>query len=230
MSSVTVAPEFVSQAAGQLENLGSALNAAHATAAAPTTGVLAPAADEVSAAITALMNSSAQEYQALSAQAATFHSKFVGLLSGVSGAYVATEAASTNGLSSQSAAETPTISSLFERYVATIDAAEVRTLNYALTAEKLSIEDIRELEEAARLMGLNSGAGAYSSTEAANVNTPLGTVTIPGIPGVPATIPGLEKELNAILPQDHPKMDLSLLGLVYSSESGEISDTVKIDF
>jgi hypothetical protein len=36
-----VVPEFVSQAAGQLETLGSALNAAHAAAAAPTTNLVA---------------------------------------------------------------------------------------------------------------------------------------------------------------------------------------------
>jgi hypothetical protein len=99
MSSVMVAAEFVSQAAGQLETLGSALNAAHATAAAPTTGALAPAADEVSAAITALMNGCAQEYQAVSAQAATFHNQLVGLLNAGAGAYSGTEAASTNVLS-----------------------------------------------------------------------------------------------------------------------------------
>jgi hypothetical protein len=93
MSSVSVVPEVVSQAAGQLGTIGSALNAAHATAAGPTTEVLAPAADEVSAAITALMNSSAQEYQALARQVAKFHDLFTNNLLAGGNSYAATEAA-----------------------------------------------------------------------------------------------------------------------------------------
>ena len=54
MSNVMVAPEFVRQAAGQLQNIGSSLTEANAAASTPTTAVLAPASDEVSAAITAL--------------------------------------------------------------------------------------------------------------------------------------------------------------------------------
>ena len=93
MSSVTVVPDMVSQAAGQLETIGSALDEAHASAAAPTTAMATPAADEVSAAVTALMNKTAQEYQALSAQVAKFHSQFVDLLKAGVGSYSSTEAA-----------------------------------------------------------------------------------------------------------------------------------------
>ena len=93
MSSVTVVPDMVSQAAGQLETIGSALDEAHASAAAPTTAMATPAADEVSAAVTALMNKTAQEYQALSAQVAKFHSQFVDLLKTGVGSYSSTEAA-----------------------------------------------------------------------------------------------------------------------------------------
>ena len=91
MSLVTVAPELVGQAAGHLQNIGSALTEATAAASAPTTGVLAPAADEVSAALTALLGSHAQEFRALSAKAATFHNQFVGLLNAGTGAYVDAE-------------------------------------------------------------------------------------------------------------------------------------------
>jgi len=45
--------------------------------AAPTTGVVPAAADEVSAATAALFAAHAQEYQAISAQAAAFHNQFV---------------------------------------------------------------------------------------------------------------------------------------------------------
>jgi hypothetical protein len=93
MSFVTVAPELVGQAAADLEGIGSALNSANAAAAAPTTGVIAPGADEVSEAITALFGTYARQYQALSVQAATFHSQFVTMLKAGAGSYAGTEVA-----------------------------------------------------------------------------------------------------------------------------------------
>src|SRR5271166_4145434 len=93
MSFVTVAPEFVGQAAADLEGIGSELSSANAAAAAATTGVIAPGADEVSVAITALFGTHARQYQALSAQAATFHSQFVNTLNAGAGSYVSTEVA-----------------------------------------------------------------------------------------------------------------------------------------
>ena len=73
--------------------IGSTISAANAAAAAPTTGVLAAGADEVSAAIAALFGAHAQAYQALSAQAAAFHSQFVQLMNAGRGAYAGAEAA-----------------------------------------------------------------------------------------------------------------------------------------
>ena len=46
-------------------------------AVAPTTGVLAPAADSVSARTAALLAAHAQHFQALSARAEAFHNQFV---------------------------------------------------------------------------------------------------------------------------------------------------------
>jgi len=54
MSYVVAVPEFVAFAASDLAGIRSAVNAAHAAAAAPTTGVVAAAGDEVSAAIASL--------------------------------------------------------------------------------------------------------------------------------------------------------------------------------
>src|SRR5258708_806543 len=68
MSFVIAAPEFLTQAASDLANIGSTINAASTAAAAPTAGVLAAGADEVSAAVAALFAAHAQGYQALSAQ------------------------------------------------------------------------------------------------------------------------------------------------------------------
>ena len=90
MSFVGVVPDIVAQAAGELESLGSTLSAANA-AAAPTTEVVALGLDEVSAAITALFNQQGLSYQALSAQAATFHSQFANLLNAGTVSYISTE-------------------------------------------------------------------------------------------------------------------------------------------
>ncbi|MGB6208587.1 PE family protein, partial [Mycobacterium sp.] len=49
MSFVNAQPEHLTAAAGNLQSIGSAITAQDAAAAAPTTGVVPPAADEVSA-------------------------------------------------------------------------------------------------------------------------------------------------------------------------------------
>ncbi|BBX75655.1 hypothetical protein BST45_19325 [Mycobacterium shinjukuense] len=54
MSLVVAAPDALVATATELAGIGSALSAANLAAAAPTTGVLAAGADEVSAAVAAL--------------------------------------------------------------------------------------------------------------------------------------------------------------------------------
>ena len=93
MSFVSVTPDVVGEAAGELDSIGSALSAANAAAAASTTGIVAPGADAVSAAVAALLGAHAEEYQAVGAQAADFHSQFVSLLNAGTGSYVSTELA-----------------------------------------------------------------------------------------------------------------------------------------
>ena len=67
MSFVTTQPEALSAAATSLQGIGSGLNAQNAAAAAPTTGVVPAAADEVSALTAAQFVAHAQLYQAVSA-------------------------------------------------------------------------------------------------------------------------------------------------------------------
>src|SRR6516225_11878025 len=98
MSYVVAVPEFVASAASDLSNIGSAVTAAHAAAAAPTTGVMAAAGDEVSEAIASLFSGHVQAYQSSSAQAARFHGEFVRALSGAGAAYSLTEAANASPL------------------------------------------------------------------------------------------------------------------------------------
>jgi hypothetical protein len=93
MSFVTTQPEALASAAGALQGIGSALSAQNAAAAAPTTGVIPAAADEVSALTAAQFAAHAQMYQAVSAQASEIHEQFVNTLSVSSASYAATEAA-----------------------------------------------------------------------------------------------------------------------------------------
>lgn len=98
MSLLVVAPELVESAASELQSIGSALGAAHSAAAAPTTGVLAAGADEVSTAVSTLFAGFGEEFQALGAQASAFHSQFVQALSSGAGSYLTSEAANASPL------------------------------------------------------------------------------------------------------------------------------------
>ena len=93
MSFVTTQPELLTVAAASLQGIGSAMTAGNAAVAAPTTGVVPAAADEVSALTSAQFAAHAQMYQAVSAQAAAIHEMFVNTLGTSAASYAATEAA-----------------------------------------------------------------------------------------------------------------------------------------
>jgi hypothetical protein len=93
MSFVATQPGLLSGAAGNLTGIGSAMDAENSAAAAPTTGVVPAAADEVSALTAAQFAAHAQMYQVISAQAAAIHDMFVNTLLTSAGSYAATEAA-----------------------------------------------------------------------------------------------------------------------------------------
>ncbi len=93
MSFVTAQPEMLMAAAGDLQGIGAVVAAGTAAAAAPTTGVVPAAADEVSALTAAQFAAHAAMYQAVSAQAAAIHEMFVTALETSAGSYAATEAA-----------------------------------------------------------------------------------------------------------------------------------------
>ncbi len=93
MSFVVAVPEFVADAADHLAVIGSAVDAAHAAAAAQTTTLPAAAADEVSAAIAETFSAQASQYQALSARAAAFYAQHVHNLRAAATSYTGTEAA-----------------------------------------------------------------------------------------------------------------------------------------
>jgi len=93
MSFVVAVPEVLGTAATDLASLGSTISSARAAAATQTTGVLAAAEDEVSAAIAAVFSAHGQGFQALSAQATAFHDQFVQALTAGAGSYLSAEAA-----------------------------------------------------------------------------------------------------------------------------------------
>ena len=64
MTSLLTQPQLIAAAATDVAEIKSAIGAANAAAAGPTTGLVAAAKDEVSAATARLFSSYAQEYQA----------------------------------------------------------------------------------------------------------------------------------------------------------------------
>jgi hypothetical protein len=98
MSYVVAAPEFLASAATDLANIAGTLDAANASAAVQTTGILAAARDEVSAAIAALFSDHARVFQAASARAAAFHQQFIQALTAGARVYTGVEAANASHL------------------------------------------------------------------------------------------------------------------------------------
>ncbi len=93
MSFVTTQPQSLIATATALAGIGSTMSAHNAAAAAPITGVIPPAADEVSAMTVAHLATHAQNYQAVSAQAAAIHEQFVAVLMSNAHSYADTETA-----------------------------------------------------------------------------------------------------------------------------------------
>lgn len=94
-SFVTIEPETLAAAAGNLDAIGSTMSAGSAAATAPTTAVVPATADEVSALIAAQFAAHAIMYQAACTQAAAIQELFVATMRASAGSYAITEAANT---------------------------------------------------------------------------------------------------------------------------------------
>ena len=94
MTYVITEPQIMAAVASDVEGIGSAISAAHAAAAGPTASLLAPAADEVSTAITKFFGAYSQDYQAVVKHAAAFHNEFTQALAAAGHAYANAEGAS----------------------------------------------------------------------------------------------------------------------------------------
>ena len=95
VTDLTVIPQALTSAAGDLSALGSSLAEANTLAAASTTDVVPAAADEVSAAIAELFSGHGAWWQQLAAQAARFQQEFIQTLAAAANTYSGAEAANT---------------------------------------------------------------------------------------------------------------------------------------
>src|ERR1700761_6838761 len=93
MSYLVTSPDALASTATQVERIGSALRAAGANAAAPTTGLASAAEDEVSAAIAELFGAVGRDYQAVLTQAEAFHGQFTQALAAAGAEYAQAETA-----------------------------------------------------------------------------------------------------------------------------------------
>jgi PE family protein len=91
MSFLTTHPAVMEAAAAELQGIGSAVTAGNSAAAAPTTGVVPAAVDEVSVLMAVKFAAHAQMYQAISRQAGAIHDLFVNTLRTSANSYATTE-------------------------------------------------------------------------------------------------------------------------------------------
>jgi hypothetical protein len=90
---VTTQPEALSMAAENLGAIGSAVSSQNVAAAAPTTGIIPAASDEVSVLTATQFVAHANMYHSIMTEAAAIHEMFVKTLSTSAMSYAATEAA-----------------------------------------------------------------------------------------------------------------------------------------
>ena len=109
MTTLLMEPQLVETAAANVAEIRSAIGAAKAAAAGPTTGLAAAAQDEVSAATAKLFGAYAQEYQSVLTQAGAFHEEFAAALASAGNAYAAAEAANAAAISGAAPTLTPTV-------------------------------------------------------------------------------------------------------------------------
>lgn len=91
MTSLLAQPEIITSVVADISGIGSTVSAAGAAAAAPTSGLLAAAADEVSEAVANFFGSYGQEFQAVIGQVEAYHAQFQQSLAAAANAYVYTE-------------------------------------------------------------------------------------------------------------------------------------------
>ena len=107
MAYLTTQPQIMATAAADVEEIGSAISAARAAAGSRIAALLAPAADEVSAAVTKLFGAYGDAYQAVLKQAAAFHGEFTQALAAAGNAYANAERANAAAIGATTGATVP---------------------------------------------------------------------------------------------------------------------------
>ncbi|CAM2733304.1 PE family protein [Mycobacterium intermedium] len=188
MSFVIAAPELVEAAAQQLAGIQSALAEVTAAAAAPTTGILSAGADEVSAAIAQAFGLHGQEFQALSAQAAAFHSEFVGMLNAGASAYASAEASAQSLLSPPAQALVDGIVAPYQALVANT-TANLQTLGAQISANPAPILQQLMINQSAYAQAIQTGfQSAVQNLPAEVANLPASIQA--GVQGLLSANPG----------------------------------------
>ncbi|MBW0013629.1 PE-PPE domain-containing protein, partial [Mycobacterium sp.] len=106
---VLARPQAMARAAGDVAAIARTIDGAAKGAAASTTGVVAAAADEVSAAIASVFNAYGRDWQAVMGRAALLHSGFADRLFAGANAYAQTEAVGSAALVPNAASADPPV-------------------------------------------------------------------------------------------------------------------------
>lgn len=147
MTNLIAVPEFIASVASDIEGIGSSINAASAAAAAPTSGLLAAASDEVSAAIASLFGAHGQEFQNIVGRVEAYYGQFQQTLAAAAGAYAQTEAAAAatlqgalgaNAAAAPAAAPPPFLANLTTLFVGPT-GVPIPPLDYVTAANKLYV-------------------------------------------------------------------------------------------
>ncbi|OBK96363.1 hypothetical protein A5645_01405 [Mycobacterium asiaticum] len=200
MSFVFVEPQIMAAFATNLSNIGSALTAANATAAASTTGVLAAAADEVSQGIAALFSENAAGYQQISAQVVASYERFVQAVTSGANAYAAAELGTAQALVNGLAAPTLSLEGFAEAYAgftANLVNAEL-SFNQALVGGEVALRQALFGSGNALSAAVDSGLNVANSFVGAG-QTALNTLLGAQVPANFASSLAVDSSLDANL-------------------------------
>lgn len=220
MSLLIASPEHLQAAAQDLAGIRSSLVEAASSAAAPTTAVLPAAADEVSAAISAMFGDFGRQFQWASAQAQAFHAEFVRLINAGAAAYVSTELANAEQAVAN-AINAPSEAALGSQFVpggvavAAQSAGASGLLGGLLGGGTSGGSLLGGLTGGGLLGGLTGGTGLLGGLGSLSgalgslgnlgaLGSNLGSLVTGALPGLPTTLGGLTNTLtgvaNSLLP------------------------------
>jgi hypothetical protein len=215
MTSLITQPQLLTTAAADASAISSAISEARATAAGPTTSLVAAAEDEVSAITARLFGAYGQEYQALLQQAAVFHDQFVATLAAAGNAYAQAEAEATSALGlTGSAAANPVFGAVTQASDPAVNAILIMTGSGTATPPITYINDV----VSRYLTGFTLPAGVNPIA----VTTAEGLYPITGVKDLTLDISlargvtALDNQINLAI---HPGTNQSVSVLGYSQSS-----------